>query len=295
MRYAAQQSLAEPARPTAQLWRLGLGILLLVVLVMVLSRTYFNLLAEIVTAAEWPAFAREIDAGSTPRGMMALLGMFGMITLALMLVVNQLHRRRMRSLVGPWQKTSLDFIRVSIALGALSVLLWLLPDPAGMAPLPGLPPLRWAALLPLALPLIFLQTSAEELVFRGYLQSQLAARFASPAIWVGVPALLFGLLHYDPATGGANAPVFVLSAFLFGLAAADLTARSGSLGAAFALHFYINASAFLVTAPLDHHFGLALQLLPFAMSDPAALGTWLPYDTLVMLCAWLCARLAIAG
>ena len=293
MRYAAHEILVAPARPSSQLWRLALGAALTVGLYFAMGFTYFNLLAELVTRSEWPTLQREIDSGSTPRGMIALLGIFGLITLALMLVLNQLHHRRMRTLVGPARKALTDFVRVIIALSALGTLLWLLPEPAGMAPVPGLPLLRWAALLPLTLPLIFVQISAEELVFRGYLQSQLAARFATPLVWVGIPSLVFGLLHFDPETGGANAPVYAATAFVFGLATADLTARSGTLGPAFALHFAINASALLITAPLDHNFGLALQIFPFAKDDPAAITTWLPYDLLVMLCSWLAARLAI--
>ena len=154
--------------------------------------------------------------------------------------------------------------------------------------------LRWLALLPLALPLVFVQISAEELAFRGYLQSQLAARFDHPAVWLCLPALIFAGMHYDPATAGGNAPAYVLSAFVFGIAAADLTARCGNLGPALALHFFINVSALLVTAPQGYNNGLALQLFPFSLDDTQARAVWLPYDMLVMLCCWLAARLAIS-
>ena len=294
MRYAAHETLIVPARPSAQLWRLGLGVGIAVAAFLVMSFTYFNILAVIVTQTEWPRFAAEIDAGSTPRGVLSVLGAFGLFTLALMLVMNQLHRRRLRTLLGPPGKAARDFLRVGIALTALAVLLWLLPEPGPMAPQPGLPPLRWAALLPLSLPLVFVQISAEELAFRGYLQSQLAARFSHPLVWMAFPALLFGALHYDPAVAGPNAAAFVLAAFLFGLVTADLTARSGTLGPALALHFANNLAALLITAPQGHNFGLALQLYPFAMDDAAARATWLPYDMLTLLCAWLAARLAIA-
>ena len=293
MRYAAHESLVSPARPSAQLWRLGLGILITVACFLAMGYTYFNLLAELVTQSEWPRLAAEIDKGATPRGMFVILGYFGLLTLSLMLVTNQLHRRQMRTLVGPPRKAMLDFLRVSVALCALGTLLWLLPEPAIMASSPGLPPLRWLTLLPLSLPLVFLQISAEELAFRGYLQSQLAARFSNSLIWLGLPALAFALLHYDPETAGDNAPIYVASAFVFGLAAGDLTARSGTLGPAMALHFAINFSALLITAPQGQNFGLALQLYPFGLDDIPARATWLPYDMLVMLCAWLAARLAI--
>jgi membrane protease YdiL (CAAX protease family) len=293
MRYAAHETLVAPARPSAQLWRLCLGLGMTVACFFAMGYTYFNLLAELVTQSEWPLFASEIDNGTTPRGMFVLLGIFGLLTLSLMLVVNLLHRRQMRTLLGPPGKAALDFLRVSVALSALATLLWLLPEPTIMAPDPGLPKLRWLALLPLALPLVFLQISAEELAFRGYLQSQLAARFSHPVVWLALPAVIFALLHYDPATAGANAPVYVLSAFVFGLAAADLTARSGTLGPALALHFTNNIGALLITAPQGQSFGLALYIYPFALDDIPARATWLPYDLMVLLCAWLAARLAI--
>ncbi len=49
-----------------------------------------------------------------------------------------------------------------------------------------------AALVLLALPLgmTILIGYWEELVFRGYLQSQLAARFRSPLVWIVLPSLM---------------------------------------------------------------------------------------------------------
>lgn len=294
MRYAAHALLSDPARPTAQLWRLALGAGLVVACYYALGFAYFNVLAELVTQEEWPALAAEIARGSTPRGMIALLGSFGLITLSLALVLRQVHGRRLATLIGPLPRAAADFFRTGVALCALSFLVWLLPEPAIMVPEPNLPMLRWLALLPLALPLLLVQASAEELVFRGYLQSQLAARFAAPAVWLLAPSILFGLLHYDPATQGENAVIFALTAALFGLAAADLTARSGTLGPALALHLAVNFGALLVIAPAGSLNGLALGTYPFTLDDTAARAVWLPYDTLVMLCAWLTARLAIS-
>ncbi|MDU8929401.1 CPBP family intramembrane glutamic endopeptidase [Alisedimentitalea sp. MJ-SS2] len=293
MRYAAHDVLIEPARPSAQLWRLVLGAALIVACFFAMGYSYFNILAEIVTEDHWPSLADEIDHGSTPRGMIAILGIFGLLTLSLLVVINVLHQRRLRSLFGPPAKAAQDFTRVMVALCALGTLLWLLPEPEAMTPTPGLPILRWLSLLPVSLILVMLQISAEELAFRGYLQSQLAARFNHPLVWITLPALIFGILHYDVETAGANAPVMALSAFVFGLAAADLTARSGTLGPALALHFAINVSALLITASMGRNFGLALQIYPFTLDDTVARATWLPYDFLMLLCAWLAARLAI--
>ncbi|KPP88379.1 MAG: putative protease of the Abi (CAAX) family [Rhodobacteraceae bacterium HLUCCO07] len=292
--YAPHKNLTDPARPAAELWRLALGVAILVACYYALGFTYFNLLGKLVGPGDWPAFAREISQGSTPRGMIALLGSFGVIVIALALVLHTLHRRGLFTLIGPVRRAASDFFRTAVALSALGFLLWLLPEPDAMSATPNLSMLRWLALLPMTLPLLFLQISAEELAFRGYLQSQLAARLPHPAVWLVVPSVLFGMLHYDPATQGDNAPWFVLVGALFGLAAADLTARSGTLGPALALHFVINFNAILIAAPQGTLNGLALGHYPFALDETAALAAWLPYDLLALLCSWLTARLALA-
>ena len=47
---------------------------------------------------------------------------------------------------------------------------------------------------------------------------------------MSLPSLLFGLLHYDPLTFGPNALPLAIWSAVFGLAAADLTARAGKTG-----------------------------------------------------------------
>ena len=82
MRYDAYETLVAPARPSAQLWRLGLGIVLIIACFLVLGFSYFNLLAELVTQAEWSrSWHKRSTSGSTPRGMFVILGYFGLLTL----------------------------------------------------------------------------------------------------------------------------------------------------------------------------------------------------------------------
>jgi membrane protease YdiL (CAAX protease family) len=137
------------------------------------------------------------------------------------------------------------------------------------------------------------QVSAEELVFRGYLQQALAARFSHPVIWLGLPSALFGAAHYMPQEAGDNAWLLCLWAMGFGLLMADLTARAGTLGPAIAVHFVNNIVALLILGSPSSLFGLALYLLPYEMSDVAALRPWLWVDCATMLVLWLVARLAI--
>ena len=130
-------------------------------------------------------------------------------------------------------------------------------------------------------------------MFRGYLQSQLAARFAHPLVWMGVPSILFGLLHYDPVLAGDNAWVLAVWAAAFGVAAADLTARAGTLGPALALHFINNLFAIFITAPERDLDGLSLYTFPLSLDEAGLALVILPLELVFTLCAWLAARLAL--
>ena len=141
--------------------------------------------------------------------------------------------------------------------------------------------------------MLLIQTGSEELLFRGYLQSQLAARLPHPAAWLILPSALFALGHYAPGVYGGNALLVALWAFAFGLAAADLTARSGTIGPALALHFANNLLAIAVVSPQGQMSGLALWQLPFDATDEAAMLGVLPLDLLGILVGWLATRLAL--
>lgn len=143
---------------------------------------------------------------------------------------------------------------------------------------PNLPLSTWVKWLPLTLPLLFIQISAEELIFRGFLQQELAARFPSPMIWLLVPSLVFGALHWDTEQFGPNAWLLVAGTALFGLFAADVTARTGNLGAAIGLHFVNNFFALFITAIDGSMTGLSLFLTPFTPDNHTALRMVLLWD-----------------
>jgi membrane protease YdiL (CAAX protease family) len=158
---------------------------------------------------------------------------------------------------------------------------------------PGLPLRAWLALLPLTLLGILVQTGAEELVFRGYLLQQLAARFRSPLAWMVLPSILFGLVHYVPGMPGSTALILVLGATLFGLFAADLTAATGSIGAAWGFHFANNVLALAVLATDGTITGLALYLTPYTADAEGAARLALLADYALLTAAWALCRLAL--
>ena len=278
-----------PAAQTAQLWRLGLGFALILAV-------YFGTMAGIGLAV-WALSGldvledglSQIETGASPLTMLVLLASFGGAWLGVWLAARLLHRRGWRSLFGHPPRVLADFLLGVVMLFgvggglALLTLRWL-PELS-----PSLPLSVWLAFLPLALIGILIQTGAEELVFRGYLQQQLAARFASPLAWMLLPSVLFGLAHYAPDETGSNVWLIVAATGLFGLIAADLTARTGSLGLAWGLHFANNVLAILVISAMPGLDGLALWRL--AEADPAVLQPLLYADMAIMVAIWGACRL----
>jgi membrane protease YdiL (CAAX protease family) len=291
--YRAHESFIAPARPASALWRFALGFALALFGYFALNELYFQIVYGLVGDAGGGFYANLLS-GSTAQAMYVLLFSFGLMSVAVGLSVRMIHRRPALGLLGPLPRLWPQFRAVSAMLIALGAVVLILPpwDMGGdFVSNMGLG--RWLILLPLSLLAVLVQVSAEEVVFRGYVQQQLAARFRSPLVWMVLPSALFALGHYLPESAGENALTVALWAGLFGILMADLTARSGSLGPAIAVHFWNNVSAILIVSLPDDLSGLALFLTPFSMADTGAMRDWLPVDFALMLVSWLAARLAI--
>lgn len=289
----AFETFVAPARARPQLWRLVVGIALSVLIFFLGSAAVFNFawLAFGEDANPW-LFNLWVALGDTPLSALTLLASFLGMAVAPMVVVRLLHARSPATLFGPRVRVLRDFVLAASAtacLLAVSLLVWSFAYDA----VPGLPPRDWLKFLPFALAGVLLQSGAEELFFRGYLQQQLAARFASPLAWAVLPAALFAVGHHDPAMAGANVWAVVATTGIFGLVAADLTARTGSIGAAWGLHFANNCFALLVVATEGTLTGLALYRTPYAAHE-ADLALVLPIDVAVMLLGWWLVRRLVA-
>ncbi len=291
MQYTAHQAFIAPARARPQIWRLLLGVLL----VMAVYLAGFVVLLGILTLTSgWDGaqnWMRLMATGSTPTGSLLLLASFLGMALGPFLAARLLHRRRIGTLFGPRHRVVRDF---ALALGVCAAVFGLLALlPSDVRPQPNLSLSLWLSFLPLAVVGILVQTGAEEILFRGYIQQQLAARFASPLIWMVLPSVLFALAHYQPATMGGNAWLIVAAVGLFALCAADLTAATGSLGAAWGLHFANNSVAILVVALDGPLSGLALYTMPFSPLDTAALRPLIVQDMVATIVVWAIIRYAV--
>ena len=280
-----------PARAFPQLWRLVLG-LVLIAGVYFLWMALMGGLLWLVSGPEGMApRLQTIGQGGDPVSLLLLLSTFAGMALGVWAAARLLHKRGWRSLFGRPPVVLRDFVLGVGAMlgggGGLSLLM--LPF---LPPLEPATPLRvWLMFLPLALLGIGLQTGAEELVFRGYLQQQLAARSSSPLVWMLLPSLLFGMAHFAPAEMGANAWLVVAATGLFGLIAADLTARTGALGLAWGLHFANNCLAILLVSSMAGLDGLALFQLPEGANHADTLRPLLLIDMALMGAVWAACRL----
>lgn len=291
--YEPHDSLAAPAHAYPEGWRLALGMVVILVAGYGIMSTYWAFI-QTLAGAQAPAILNDAENGSSPLGLILLLFGFGSLGVGLMLSVQQVHKRAFLGLFGPLDLAWSQFKKVLLPVAGVTFLIAILPDASQDRTLQSnLPFGYWLALLPLSLAALVVQVTTEELLFRGYLQQHLSAFTKDPRIWIGLPAVLFALGHYTPAEAGANAVPLAIWAGLFGLAMADLTARSGTLGPAIAVHLVNNVAAVLFVSYKGDLSGLALFTLPTGVDAVEPVRAALPVDLLMLLVTWLAARVTL--
>ncbi len=245
------ESYIEPARARPAFWRLLLGSNLTVAaLFAVAAGVGFLLLETWGEQVDWLA-PEVLERQEAAIILICLLGALGLIWLVLPPVTLLLHKRGLRSLIGRrgggavrWLWGGFTAIAVIAIATVVSLLLGATASVTWQGAFDG-----WLLLACVAVLVVVFQAGAEELFFRGYLVQQSAARFRSPLVWGLIPALLFGLMHYNPDAPEVFRYGFVLLTTLFGLLMTYTVYRTGSLHFAMGLHIVNNWLAFLTIAP----------------------------------------------
>ena len=292
MTYKAHNAFVAPARARPGLWRLFFGL----VLVAAVFVAWFMALVAVIFLVSGTGGGQQwmvrLTTANTPTTVLLILAAIPGLGLGAMAAVRVLHARGPATLFGPKQRVIRHFsIAAAVTLAVLAASLLI---PTGYTLMPGLDLRLWLSFLPLALVAIAAQAGAEEVLFRGYLQQQLAARFASPLVWLLVPSLIFGAAHFDPGAPPVVAWLVAAAATVFGLCAADLTARTGSLGAAWGFHFANNVAAVLVIALNGNLSGLALYVTPFGAEAVETLQPLILRDIAITLAIYAAIRFALA-
>ena len=290
MDWSRFEILVAPARRSPALWRLVCAVFLILTIQLLWVAAFLGALWLVTLRSDFVAYRiSRLFPADTPSDVLLLLLTFLGMAFGAILSARWLHGRDLPSLIGPASRTLRDFASAAVIAGSvlgLSLFAWTFSYEA----MPNISFGMWAAWLPMALAALLIQTGTEELVFRGYFQSQLAARFRSPLVWLLGPAILLGLIHYDPTAYGGNAWLAVVAATLFGVLAADLTAHTGSIGAAWGFHFANNCISVLLISSDGAISGLALYLTPYG-ADELPPSVWLGIsDLFLVLLCWILIR-----
>ena len=291
MRQPEFQAMVQPARLYPQIWRLLLGLLLMIFIYLGFFAMMAVVAYPVVGPLDYFGFMQNLQKPTEPGPTLFVLISFIGMFLAPLIAAPACHLRPAGTLFGPrgdtlrgFGMTVLVLLPIYAAIGAAG---WWLTTPEQNMPLG-----HWLRLLPLAVPLVLIQVTAEELIFRGYLPQQLAARFAARWVWMGLPSAVFAALHYNPEAGN-SVWIILLVTFAFALIAMDLTERSGSLGAAIGLHFMNNLSALLFLSVKGTITGLALFVTPFQIDETGAFSGAILIDLLVLFLIWRLLRVAV--
>lgn len=247
------------------LWRIVLGIVLIATVSVAVAVVCFGFgLAALALRDGYPISDLDVQDVrillEDRIGLVATLLTNASLWVGAWLVMMILHRRSIRDLFGFERKLYWrDFIRaaaVTVVVGLVTTPIALLIDPTIVRN--DISIMEWIAWAPLVLVLAFLQTSAEEIVFRGYLHQALAARFATPLIWLAVPTGLFTLLHWQSGALAAMNVAFLLVILAMSLSMTALLVASGNLAAAMGMHFGNNIGVFLLVSNTPHLGSAAL-------------------------------------
>ena len=224
---------------------------------------------------------------SRPVAMLLYLAGFAGVWIGAAAAMRLCHRRRLADLYG-WAARIVwgDVWRGGLAAALAITMLF----GAGLAVFEA--PVRtdvsreaWLTLLAPVAVLVCVQSSAEELLFRGYLMQTLGARSRSVLVWGLAPALLFALLHIQggsvaDAQAGPPAWAILAATFIAGAELAVLAWWTGGLGAPMAAHAVNNLVAFLLVTPSTEIGKVALYTDPFMMR-----ADWPLWASLTMLAA----------
>ncbi len=263
----------EPARARSEWWRTLLGFALVSIVFLGLTlglSSLVVLIGELRSTGSGFRLLFMLQQGTSVFATFTLVGVIIFIIPALWLVVRFLHKRSFWTLISPdrridWRYWQIGAIVVAL-FGIADAILTFSSHEVQQQHTFG----TWLPLALAATFVVFLQTASEELVFRGYLQQQLAARFQTRWVWLVIPSILFGSLHYNPGTFGDNFWLVMCVAGTIGLIAGDLTARLGNLSAALGIHFANNIIVFIFLNVRGQASGVSLFLYDMDPKAPEA-------------------------
>jgi uncharacterized protein len=276
----------DSARPRTQLWRTLVGVVIIGLVWMgwtLLVMIIYSIVAIALWRQDVQTVMDQLSAGSTPVIVLVMLSTFIGMWLGVALALRLLHKdQKVESLFSAagrirWREFGIG-VAIIIGYAAISMGVYQLAGMNGGAYRSDISITTWLIFLLPMIVLLFLQSSGEELVFRGYIMQHLAGRFRSPLVWGLLPAFAFGALHYANGSFTEYSVYYVAVTVLFGLIAAVTVWRTGGISAAMGMHTANNFIGFMVAGTDDSLTGTPLFLSPVSELMKGA-----PYDTAMMV------------
>ena len=206
--------------------------------------------------------------GRTPLSLLYVLFSFVPIWIGVWVAMKFIHNVPMKELFGSFGKLDFQlllkgfFVMLVLGISIESVLQFIpvVSDFIYYEPNQVLFLSDWVKwLLPVIL-FIFVQSAAEELIFRGYLLQIIWSKSASYLYAVICPSLIFGLLHFDAQSYGANAWFYCFNTFVVGCLLCLVTLHTGNIALAFGLHWGGNTVSLVFFGVHGNLDGMALWL-----------------------------------
>lgn len=163
---------------------------------------------------------------------------FLVLGLSVLAVVTVLHQRSPLTLISPYRqfcyrRVGAGFgVWFAIAMGQTAIEYWLRPE----AFVSDFSVQNWLLFLPLALILTPIQTSAEEIFFRGYLLQAMGLVIRQPTALALVASLPFATVHFANPEMGRDALWMGLAYFLLAIFLTGITLKDGRLELALGAH-----------------------------------------------------------
>lgn len=288
----AFKAFVAPAQARDEVWRTAVSVILAVAV----CAFWLALLivALIITSGQEAArrWMNTMAFGLTPTSLLLNLAVIIGLGIGIAVAVRSLHDRKVSTAIGVNGRPFLEFGLAVLVFVVVIAVFWF-AWPGGFALRDNTDMTIWISFLPLALAVVLAQSGAEELLFRGFLQQQLAARFHSAFVWMLVPSLLFGLLHVNVVELNSLTPFILAASLMFGLIAADLTRVTGSIAMGWGYHFANNCFGVLFLAAEGAMSGLALYTTPFSAGNAEIMQPLIVRGMVVSLVIWLILRLLL--
>ena len=184
---------------TNSFWLYIIGVFILGVVIIIGNIPFgFLILAEAGVDAAQLTLAEQMKVLPSNTTLFLLLLPFALVFGAILLITKLLHKLKLRELITSrskvdWKRVSFGFGTVALSFIAMLVVGYFI-DPESVQW--NFKPNSFALLVLISVIMVPLQTSAEELFFRGYLMQGLGRIFPMRLLPFVITSTLFGLLHF---------------------------------------------------------------------------------------------------